>query len=125
MEFIQTQAKPLMCVRAKCCDANRIIEYVELNFDVNVVVDVSMVERTISNLFVIHEKNARKMMNNNTFYFSTILITLIANDKRRYDILCQFIYNFFVNMMNKFIYVYINFINNSAKHNCFDCLIEK
>jgi len=33
--------RPFTCVTAKCCDANRIIEHVELNFDVNVIVDVS------------------------------------------------------------------------------------
>jgi len=38
MEFIQTRAKPLTCVTAFCRDANRIMEYVELNL--NVVVDV-------------------------------------------------------------------------------------
>lgn len=40
MEFAQTRDR-LRASRAKCCDANRIIEHVELNFDVNVVVDVS------------------------------------------------------------------------------------
>lgn len=58
MEFIQTQAKPLTCVTAKCCDANRIIEYAELNFDVNVVVDILSRENDFQFIRYIR-KNAR------------------------------------------------------------------
>jgi len=76
MEFVQTRERPLTCVTAKCSDANRIIEHVELNFDVNVVVDVSGRGETISNLLVIRKNRQDSSENNIVLFFNSVTLII-------------------------------------------------
>lgn len=86
MEFVQIGARPLTRVTVRNADANRIIEHVELNFNVNVVVDVSDRKKRFSTYSRYTEKSWG-LSNDNTALLSS-LVTLIIIKKRYTFYIC-------------------------------------
>lgn len=62
----------------KRCDANRIIEYVELNFNVNVVVNVSDRAKRFS-IYSQYTEKSRRSVENNTASLSSPVTLIIKN----------------------------------------------